>query len=634
MKQFYIQLLAISFFLPTMSLAQNFTDVSYDAGIDFLVDHEQFMGGGTAFFDYNNDGFADIYVTGGEDRDRLYQNNGDGTFTEKGMDAGLIHTADVMSHSVATGDIDNDGFRDVFIGTRGFNFSNSSNAHCLLYYNNGDGTFTDISVTAGILDSAWTAGATFGDFNLDGYLDIYATNYVEEVGFISDTITNQLIGFAHNCYPDFLYMNNGDNTFTQVASEEGLLTEGCGLAAAATDYDNDCDLDILVANDFGEWVHPNVLIENNYPSGGYTDVSQSSGSDVGIYAMGIAVGDYDEDLDLDYYISNLGRNVLMRNEGDGSFIDVATAAGVENTAVDTLLVTSWGNAFFDYDNDSYLDLYVANGYIPAAQFIATTIGDPNKLYRNNRDGTFTNIADTLGVDDHHVARGMAMGDYDNDGDLDMLVVVVNKFLFEPDYYEHIILYRNDLNNDHNWLKVKLTGVENNRDGFGAHLLLKAGGRTLMREVGGGSSHASQHSSIVHFGLEDIAEIDSLIIRWPGCGTQVITDIPLNQQIEVLEDVPVDITQAIASTEITIDNSPNPFAENTSITYRLPNSSHIQLSLYDGMGRKIAQLIEGNKASGVHQYSFSAKQYQLTSGIYFVVLNVEGKVVGKKVVVGR
>jgi len=629
MKKNYLLLIAILFF-PLQSIAQGFTDVTHDAGINFLISHDQFIGGGVAFFDYNNDGFEDIYITGGKGLDRLYHNNGDGTFMDVTIDAGFLYTANVMSHSVVTGDIDNDGFREVFIGTNGFNFVDEPTlTHCLLFYNNGNGTFTDISETAGIIDSAWTAAATFGDFNLDGYLDIYATNYLEETDVVIDSM-DAVLGFAHTCYPDFLYMNNGNSTFTQVASGEGLDKVGCGLAVAATDFDDDCDPDIMVVNDFGEWVEPNVLLENNYPVTGYTDISQSSGADVDIYGMGIAIGDYDEDLDLDYYMTNLGRNVLLRNEGNDSFMDVTTSAGVENTAVDTLLTTSWGTAFFDYDNDSYLDLYVSNGYVPAAALIATTLEDPNKLYRNNRDGTFTDIADTLGVNDHYVGRGMALGDYDNDGDLDMIVAILDTDRFGPNILEQTVLYRNDLNNAHNWLKVKLTGTENNRDGFGAHLLLKAGGRTFMREVGGGSSHASQNSSIVHFGLGDIANIDSLMIRWLGCGTQVITDVPINQQINIVESLPVAVEQPTADNGLLLYNLPNPFITHTTIAFQVPQSGYVKLSLYNGLGQEVAVLTEEYKMRGRHELPLSANAFQLTAGLYFAVLETNGLVLAEKI----
>ena len=631
MKYIYVCLNVLLFF-PLQSMAQGFTDVSDDAGINFIVYHEEFMGGGVAFFDYNNDGFEDIYITGGRDQDRLYHNNGDGTFTDVSVSAGFEDTNAVMSHAVTTGDIDNDGFREVFIGTKGFTSGDlRRQAHGLLYYNNGDGTFTDISVTAGITDSTWTAGASFGDFNLDGYLDIYAANYVEQVGFIRDSITDVISGFAHTCFPDLLYINNGNNTFTEIASAEGIDKAGCGLAVATTDFDNDRAPDIMVANDFGEWVEPNVLLENNYPTMGFTDISQGSGADVGIYGMGIAIGDYDEDLDLDYYITNLGRNVLLRNEGNGSFVDVATSAAVENTNIDTLFATSWGTAFLDYDNDTYLDLYVCNGHVPATSFIETSVSDPNKLYRNNQDGTFTDIANALGVDNHHIGRGMAMTDYDNDGDLDIIVTVLNEFIIEPDSSEHVILYRNDLDNEHNWLKVKLIGVETNRDAFGAHLLLTAGGRTFLREVGGGSSHASQNSGIVHFGLGNIAEIDSLLIHWPGNGTQVITDVPLNQQINIVEEISVAIEESAVGPGLLLYNIPNPFTEYTTITFGVPQSGYVKLSLYDGLGREVAILTDEYKAQGQHELLLSANAFQLTAGLYFAVLETNETVLAEKII---
>jgi len=309
---------------------------------------------------------------------------------------------------VITGDIDNDGYRDVFVTTW-------IDEHNLLFKNNGDGTFQEISASAGILDTALSTAASFGDFNLDGFLDIYVVNYIDPSKPPTDDS-----GFYYTCSPNYLYMNNGNETFTEVASLYGVADTGCGLAIAFTNYDQDSDVDIYIANDFGAWVLHNSLYQNNYPSPDFSNVSVSSSMNDAIYGMGIAIGDYDEDGDLDYYVTNLGRNVLRNNQGNGLFIDLTDSAGVANTYTDSnLFAVGWGTAFLDYDNDTYLDLFVVNGHIPADSIIANAPSNPDVFYKNNGDGTFTDLSASLGVDDTSMARGFALGDYDNDGDLDL-----------------------------------------------------------------------------------------------------------------------------------------------------------------------------------------------------------------------
>jgi len=513
--------------------AQTFQEVSRQAGIDFLVYSPTQIGGGCAFFDYDNDGWLDIYITGGLHRDLLYHNNQDGTFTETGIQAGLWITAYFYTMGVVTGDIDNDGYRDIFVTTLGIGSSYHSYKPNFLFRNNGNGTFTDISQQAGITNSAWSVSATMGDYNLDGFLDIYVANYVDTVDFIFDPQTQDVIGYNHSGFPNFLYLNNGNRTFTTVASALRVDDDGTGLAAVFTDYDNDRDPDIYVVNDFGAWVSPNRLYVNNYPANSFTDVSVVSGADAAIYGMGIAIGDYDEDDDLDYYITNIGENVFLQNNGSGFFSDVAAAAGVANGHSGSLLTTGWGAAFLDYDNDTWLDLFVSNGHIPAASFIATTEKDPKKLYRNNTDGTFADVSVSEGVSDSSIARGCAMGDYDNDGDLDLLVVVIEEdTAFTND--EHTLLYRNDIANGNHWLKVKLQGTQSNRDGFGSRVEAYSNGRKWIREIDGGSSHASQHSTIAHFGLGNSTTLDSVVVLWSRGGKSFLANVPADRTITITE----------------------------------------------------------------------------------------------------
>ncbi|HXH17761.1 MAG TPA: FG-GAP-like repeat-containing protein [Chitinophagales bacterium] len=516
---------------PLFSPAQFFTEVSRQSGIDFVTYTPTLIGGGCAFFDYNNDGWLDIYIAGGMKRDKLYRNNADGTFTDVSSSAGITKPG-IYTVGVVTGDIDNDGDRDIFVTTMGRDESFRNMVPNILFRNNGNGTFTDISQSAGIVHNAWSVSATLGDYNLDGFLDIYVANYVDSIRFIFDS-QNEIAGFSHTGFANFLYMNNGNGTFSQVAPQLQVDNKGTSLAAAFTDYDFDHDVDIHLVNDFGEWVLPDALYRNEYPLDAFTDVSTPSGADAAIYGMGIAVGDYDEDDDLDYYLTNIGRNVLLNNSGSGIFLDTTDFAGVANTYVDSLFTTGWGAAFLDYDNDTWLDLFVANGNIPAADFIKTGEKDPNKLYKNNTDGTFSDVSVIAGVNDSSRARGLAAGDYDNDGDLDLLVTVVEEDTLNNDDW-HVLLYRNDISTGNHWLKVETVGTQNNRDGFGSRVEVYSDGRKWIREIDGGSSHASQNSSIAHFGLGNEMAVDSVVVRWPGGGRFSFANVSADQLITVFE----------------------------------------------------------------------------------------------------
>ncbi|MEM7104336.1 MAG: FG-GAP-like repeat-containing protein [Bacteroidota bacterium] len=631
-----IAVLSLLFLQCNDFFAQGFVDANLEANLFFLVDHQGFMGGGGAFFDYDNDGELDLYVVGGEDRDRLYKNDGDGTFSEMSLAAGLDSTAAYYTHGVIAGDIDNDGDRDLFLTTWDMN-NIQAFAHNLLYENNGDGTFTDISQSAGIhLDSTWSTTATFLDFNLDGYLDIYVTNYVEDTEFLRDSITNEINGFDHACFANYFYINNGNNTFTEMAAAYGIDDPGCGLAVAATDYDSDGDTDIMVANDFGEWVVPDRLYRNDYPMDGFTDVSVSSSADVGIYGMGVAVGDYNEDTHLDYYITNLGSNALLQNQGDGTFVEFAAAADVQNTEYDDLLVTSWGAAFFDYDNNTTLDLAVCNGYVPAAEFIGTTNQDPNKLYHNNGDGTFSDFSAMLNLADEAVGRGLAIGDYDKDGDVDMLIINLNAFVVDNPL---VTLYKNEAAGNNNWCKVYLEGTTANRDAFGAQVWLHAAGRTFIREIGGGSSHGSQNESVAHFGLGNISQIDSIIVQWPGGDREAICSPMVNESIHLVQGngLPLCMLTSMVNLEalgFSVTVMPNPITNESVVKLNIPRNGEITLELNDILGRKLVNIFTGEMNAGVHELSLVEVIANLPSGSYVLALSSEEGILTEKMVIAK
>ncbi|MBL4658677.1 MAG: VCBS repeat-containing protein [Flavobacteriales bacterium] len=497
---------------------QGYIEVSQSIGVSHIHHAPMLMGGGAAFIDYDLDGYEDLYLTGGIDEDRLYRNNGDGTFSDVTNSAGIIGTDTVNTMGVVVGDLDNDGDKEIFITTwEGY--------HNLLFLNNGDGTFQDISLAAGIDDSVLSISATMGDVNRDGLLDIYVGNYVN-LGIVAPN------GFDYTCYANFLYINTGGNVFVESALAYGVADTGCALAVAFTDYDMEKDVDLYVANDFGEWVRPNALLNNSFPTPMYGDSTLPAGVNDSIFGMGIAIGDYDEDGDFDYYITNLGRNVLRQNQGNGTFLDYTDTAGVPNTFTDsTLLAVGWGTAFYDYDNDTYLDLIVSNGYIPADSFIANSPDNPNIFFRGLAGGSFQDVSDAIGFNDSTIGRGLAIGDFNYDGAMDVVIGIADA---DTSSLSHSLVYINTVQGN-NWLKVSLQGVTTNRDAYGSLISLYAGGRKFIREVDGGSSHLSHSTSTAHFGLGNLNVVDSVRVDWLNGASDLISNVAANQQVHIIED---------------------------------------------------------------------------------------------------
>lgn len=524
--------LSILFFVQLLP-AQTFTDISADIGMDHVFDDFAYIGGGVAFFDYDNDGDDDYWFTGGKNSDQLYRNNGDGTFTNVTSESGLDITGNYYTVGVTTGDLDNDGYREVYVTTFGFSNSFAPFRRDLLFRNNADGTFTEIGAQANISQSSRSVSATFIDHDQDGFLDIHIVNYVDRARFTFGS-DGQVDGFDHDCFPNFFYHNNGNMTFTPADVELGLGDPGCGLAVTNIDFEGDGDADIYTINDFGQYVVSNQVYLNDQQTGTFELLTVFDNDiNIGLYGMGVAWSDYDLDEDYDFYITNIAHNALLNNDGAQHFTNVAIDAGVENafTGTDNLRVTSWGTAFADVNNDLYEDLFVANGYIIAAQFIETDTLDPNKLYLNDGDGTFSDISDVSGFNSTERARGMAYADYDQDGDLDVFVNVLR----DSTQDSNVRLYRNDLDNDANWVQIKLQGTHSNRDAIGANIeLFLPDGPTLMRHISGGGSHASQHSSVAHFGLDTYTAIDSAVVRWPNGQEETFLDLDINQRHTLVE----------------------------------------------------------------------------------------------------
>ena len=493
--------LALAICLIFHTLYGQLLEKSKSVGVDQLTISFDLQGGGVAFFDYNNDGWDDLIVTGAAVQDKLFRNLGNGTFLDVTEFVGLDNSNIFKTTGVSTGDLNNDGFTDVIIGTEKQN-------HCIIYLNHNGDYFQNISASAGINSKKWTIGASLIDVNLDGLLDVYLLNYIERSKPVYGE-DGETVGFDHECYSNDLYINNGDNTFTDATDQYGLGDTGCALASAGTDINNDNIADILIANDFGEWVEPNKAYLNQHPDLSFLESGNQLQLDSEIYGMGIGVGDINADGLLDYYVTNLGKNALLINNGN-EYLDLTDEYGVANEKFNDLNSTSWGTVIVDINNDGYEDLLVSNGYIPSSLFIATSEVDPNKLFINQNGDTLLDQSLAYQFSDSGISRGMAVSDYDMDGDMDVAVTKLERI---RESEGNMLFYENITENDYKWIKVKLEGSQSNYSAFGSKVTFEVGDRIFIDEVRGGSSHISQNSSVVHFGLGNTSLPGRLKINW-------------------------------------------------------------------------------------------------------------------------
>lgn len=531
---------------PVAGLGVRFADVGAAAGLSFTQvsgsPQQRYileaMTGGAAFLDYDGDGYLDVFFVNGtrleapppEATNRLFRNvpasGGERRFLEVTDPAGLRRSG--WGTGCATGDYDNDGDVDLLVTYWGPD---------VLYRNEGNGRFADVTAAAGVGHPGWGASAAFGDLDEDGYLDLYVTHYLD-FDPASPPNGGQLChgwkGLETFCGPhgmaaqaDALYRNLGDGRFADLSAATGIdQYRRPGLGVVFTDYDHDGDQDIYVANDS----EPNSLFRNDgnwrltetaaFAGAAYNEEGRAQAG------MGVDAGDYDNDGDTDLFVTNFSDdvNTLYQNQGDGAFADATAAAGLGDEARPYL---GWSTAFFDADNDGWLDLFVANGHLyPQLQDHPSGLRYAQRnLFYWNEGGVFRQAVPGPGLEITAVSRATAFGDYDNDGDVDLLVVNLNG---APN------LLRNDGGNRNNWLGLQLEGVASNRDGIGARLTLFSGRGAQVRQVKRGYGYQSQHDGRALFGLGQEEQVERVEIRWPSGRVQVLEHPPLRRYLVVRE----------------------------------------------------------------------------------------------------
>ncbi len=526
-----------------------FVDVTQAAGIDFHLTCGgaqklyimESMCGGVAVIDYDNDGWPDIFLvngstledlkTGKSPASKLYHNNHDGTFTDVTEKAGLAHRG--WCFGAAVGDYDNDGWDDLYITCLTGSF---------LYKNNGDGTFKDVTAQAGVGNPGrWGTSAAFGDYDRDGHLDLYVTNYVDldlnNLPEFGSTPFCKYRGIAVSCGPrgltgsrDRLYHNNGDGTFTDVTEKMNIDAGSYyGLGVIWADYDGDGWPDIYVANDSS----PSLLYHNNQGKS-FTEVAITAGvaysSDGREQAgMGVDFGDYDNDGWPDLVKTNFSddANNLYHNNGDGTFDDHAGVAGFGAVSVPFL---GFGVRFLDYDNDGWKDIFVANGHVNPQvdeHAFGVTYAQRALLFHNLRNGRFEEVGLRAGpaVRQRRVSRGLAVADFNNDGALGVLISNLDG---SP------TLLRNVWKPRGHWLRLKLVGTRSNRDAYGARVEIVARGSKQVDEVRANSSFLSASDSRLHFGLGAATRVDQVVIRWPSGLVEKLGQLPVDGELVIRE----------------------------------------------------------------------------------------------------
>lgn len=512
-----------------------FLEISDYSGVDFtqtfgdnlLSNVVETVGSGVAFLDYDQDGFMDLYIANGSyseqfsegekprelPQNKLYRNLGNGQFANVTDEAGVGNTG--FSSGVSIGDYDNDGYPDIYVCNYG---------HNALYHNNGDGTFSNVAHDLEVDGDSdkFTITAMWLDYDLDGLLDLYVANYLQydpkyNLFYSPDGYPGPL---NFDGQPDVLYRNLGDGRFEDVTEEMGLYREdGRAMGVGTTDYNNDGHPDIYVAND----MMTNYLFRNDEGQG-FTDVGMESHAAFNhtgeaTSSMSVVFGDYDGNGFIDMFVSDENYSALYTNMDGTRFVDLSYQAGI---AIPSGQYAGWGSSFLDYNNNMDLDIFKINGEIQHLH------GQEDQVFAYRQNRTFEDVSVTLGPYFHEekVGRGAAFGDIDNDGDIDVFISNLG---------DEFTLLRNDKGNLNNWILINLEGTTSNRDGIGAKVKVIAGGRTQIVEKTSAGGYLSQNDPRVHFGLAANTVIDQIEITWPSGILQTLENVEVNQILTIQEE---------------------------------------------------------------------------------------------------
>jgi len=596
----------------------SFTEVTTAAGFNYThgfvggsTSEAKIYAGGVACGDYDKDGWDDLFVVRGDTgANLLFRNLGDGTFAEVGAAAGVGQTGQ-RSNAPCFADMNGDGWLDLFIG-------GIETTEITVFQNMMDGTFTNVTASTGLVYTRDTYSAAFGDYDRDGDPDIFMAHFGSPQGTGN------------------LWRNNGDFTFTDADVEAGIVVGGLiqfGFTPNWADINNDGWPDMLHVEDFGT-----TQVFLNDGDGTFTDVTSPVITDED--GMGGAVADYDNDGDLDWFVSSvwgtccnkqesssralgISGNRLYRNTGNGTFQNVTAPAGVANGG------WGWGASFQDFNNDGFLDIFHTNGY-GGPQWVA----DSSRMYVSNANGTFTESALALGLIDTKKGRGIACFDYDRDGDLDIFVSNNGQ---PPSFW------RNDGGNAFNWLDVKLIGDPPNTEAAGARVYCNAlaGGGTFLREIRVGNNYLSQDPTVAHFGLQGLTSANEVRVEWPDGQVDIFNNVAANQTLVVTKgltavDLPgarPDESGGIAMAGV----SPNPVAEDAAFRYSLGRPAPVRLEIFDASGRSVRTLVDGVRPAGAHEARWDARDAdhnRVAAGLYLYRLETPGTTARGKVSVVR
>ncbi len=555
-----------------------FTDISSQIGFP-----QSISGEGVCIFDFNNDGFDDFLVAVSNGSNLLYKNNGGMNFQEIGASAGIVTSS--PCRMVTAADFDNDDDLDILLGV--------INGNSILLRNEGNETFTDVTSISGISNNGDVRGGSWCDFDGDTFIDFYVTNLSTGNSF---------------------YKNNGDGTFSEITNQVnaiGPVAPGAVMSSGFFDFDRDGDDDLLMTQDGN---HGNVLLKMEQ-NGTFTDVSTSAGVDIAVQGMGVSFGDFDRDGYFDFYTTNLDENSLMKNNGDGTFSDVTIPSGSGGYPNNM----AWGTFFFDADNDGWLDIYSNH---------ETSFGQvPNTFYHNLQNGNFAYSSASAGLQIYNNGFGSGYSDFDNDGDLDIILVG------KTSQFGSIFLLQNDSNTSNNWLQLTLEGTSINHFAVGSIVEVFTTDGTQTSFVAAGNGFASQNSLRLHFGLGTATSVDSVIVHWAGSDSENFGSLVTNQNHTLIQNTTVSVKE---NSTLPLDfklsqNFPNPFNPSTLINYefQITNYEFGKLVIFNVLGEKVREFeLTENKGSVVWDGTNDLGQ-SVSSGNYFYELKVGNQTLRKK-----